>query len=322
LRQTIYLKRLTGGRSRAFSLAELLVASLLASILLLGLAATIYLPIKAMRQATDIDTAQSRAEMIFSILRNPLEQCGYGLPKSVSDYGASFKSSVPPFNWPGALSIGDASYSTGPKGNGRCRITYAVRSKIRTLSQSGTSSDRLEVRTTGVPSKLAGESDEDYKENNVANWIVLGAMMPYCLPARQYTKPTQLDDGSVVLRFILNKQSDDNIFVPENDELFYLRAMECMVMKTEDDSIFATKDHSGSGWQPRVDGVVDIRFEMEEDGKLLRVFTLTRGNNRYPRIVTRGAPSGWPERYALSIPEEARHYRLIAGSASFSMKNL
>ena len=111
------------------------------------------------------------------------------------------------------------------------------------------------------------------------------------------------------------------MFIPENDELFYLRAMECTIMKRDDDFAFVTNDYTGSGWQPRVTGVVDVRFELDGSGRLLNVMTLTRGKWRHDEIITKGTPQGWPAKYSSSIPEEARHYRLMTNRAAFALKN-
>jgi hypothetical protein len=118
-----------------------------------------------------------------------------------------------------------------------------------------------------------------------------------------------------------NPSGGEKISIPENDQIFNLRALECEVRTRGDDLALLTNDHSGSGWQPRVEGVIDIRFELEEYGRILRVLTLTRGKHRYPYVVTRNIP-GWPEEYSADIPASARHYMLMANEASFALKNL
>jgi hypothetical protein len=281
-----------------------------------------------MRNFDDISAAQDRAEMIFAILRQPLEHCGYGLPKKAADYKNAFSIENPPFDWPGALSIDTAHVPFGTRENGICRIAYAVQSGIRTMSSSATSSDILKVTTNELPPPLKGEANGNDKEHFVANWMLFGAMMPYCLPLLQNSAPMKNYDGSYILSLMFNRYPSDEaeISIPENDELFYLRVMECMVTKWNGDFVFVTNDCMRKGgravWQPRVDGVIDVRFEMGERRRFIRVWTLTRGNNRYGEIVTPEIPQGWPEKYAGGIPEEARHYRLMSYSASFALKNL
>jgi hypothetical protein len=97
--------------------------------------------------------------------------------------------------------------------------------------------------------------------------------------------------------------------------------MECCVRTSGSDYICYTHDTQGRGWQPRVRGVLDARFEKDPETGVARVYVLTMGKTRYDEIVTNGVPDGWPERYASKIPREGRHYRLLGSAASFGMKN-
>jgi hypothetical protein len=288
----------------------------------MGLVFVIYLPIRIIQYTDDINAAQTRAEMVFSILRNPLEQCGYGMPKEDEAYRKSFGASGAPFNWPGPISVSASKTALWTREKGVCKIAYGVGTKIRTLESSVISGDRMEVRATGVPGMLEGKAGDDYSQNIVKNWILAGAMMPDYRPMIQYAPPKKLLESGVIMSFRMNSPSaGSETFIPENDELFYFRAMECTVMKRDDDYAFVTNDYTGSGWQPRVTGVIDVRFELDGNGRLLRVMTLTRGKQRHDEIITRGNPQGWPERYSSTIPEDARHYRLMTSQASFALKN-
>jgi hypothetical protein len=290
--------------------------------LLTGLIFVIYLPLRITKYTDDINAAQTRAEMVFSILRNPLEQCGYGMPKEETTYKAGFDASGAPFNWPGPISVSTSSTALWTREKGVCKIAYGVGTKIRTLASADISGDRIEVRVTGVPSMLEGAAGNNYSKNIVKNWILSGAMMPYFRPLIQYAPPKKLPEGGAVMSFKINApQADSETFIPENDELFYFRAMECTIMKKDDDYAFVTNDYTGSGWQPRVTGVIDIRFELDESGRLLKVMMLTRGKWRYNEIVTKGLPKDWPEKYRSTIPSDARHYRLMTNKASFALKN-
>ena len=309
-------------RSEAVCLSEILVSLLIIPILLCGLASVTYIPLQIMRHAEDISVAQDRAEMVFSILAAPLEHCGYGLPKKPDDYVDAFNTPIPPFNWPGALSIETAVLPNSLRENGKCRIAYAVETKTRTITKAETTSDTLWLRVNSVPSLLvAGGSGSGADVNN---WILFGSMMPYCLPARKNMAQTTLPNGDVSISVMFNRHTPDDeaIIIPENDELFYLRAMECQVRSTAEGSIFATMDHMNTGWQPRVEGVVDVRFELAPNGELIHVWTLTHGARRFSDVVTKGTPPGWPEKYARDIPDEYWHYRLVAREAVFSLQNL
>jgi hypothetical protein len=268
--------------------------------------------------------------MVFAILRQPLEQCGYGMPKDHQGFSSSFNIiNAAPFNWDGAISTAP-TYVNEIRENGSCMIMYAVSSNIRVKAEAAASGDKIEVVATGTPHLLQHAYALDETES-VKNWALFGAMLPDCYPLRLYSAP-KATLGGTSLYFDWNKpaSSDVRILIPENDELFYLRAMKCSVFKRTYgkneggdgiDYFFYTFDHLGTGWQPRVNGVIDVRFEIDPGGRLVRVRTLTRGDKRHNNKVSPQIPDGWPEKYAKIIPDDARHYVLLARSASFELKN-
>jgi hypothetical protein len=132
--------------------------------------------------------------------------------------------------------------------------------------------------------------------------------------------------GGNVKLSLRRKLGGNELIIPRNDALFYLRAAEMQTRafdnwQSDGDFAFFTNDCTGSGWQPRVMGVVDARFELDDDRRLLRVSLLVRGEKRYGRIVTEGTPSGWPDDWAGDIPEIARRYRLYTHSVAIDLKN-
>jgi type II secretory pathway pseudopilin PulG len=306
-----------GVKRAGFILIETMVSSLIASVLLAGLAASVLFAVKITRIIEDINFAHEKSEMVFAILSEAIEHCGYGLPKDAQEYINGFKGTSPPFRWEGPFTI----HNSNGKENASCKIAYAVRSYIRTIEETKITDGTFGIRTTEVPSFVGygGES----KENDVKSWLIFGSMIPYCIPLRIAGSPEKYPDGSALLkaRVMTPLRHEDEIIIPENDELFELRAMECHVVKSDGEFVFATNDWTGSGLQPRVEGVVDARFELHGEGRLIRVYTLTRGKTKYKGVITRDTPENWPEKYASSIPEEARYYKLFANKASFELKN-
>ena len=317
------LRRTMRGR-KAVCLAEVLISLLVIPIALCGLAAVTYVPLRIMRHAEDVSVAQDRAEMVFSILVGPLEHCGYGLPKKPEDYVYAFNTPIPPFTWAGPLSIGTAVHPEGIRENGNCKIAYAVETKIRTIAKAETAHETMWLTVNNVPSLLNSTSDIFGRGLDVNNWILFGSMMPYCLPARKNMAQTALPNGDISISVMFNRTlpDGDTIMIPENDELFYLRVMECQVKSSTEESIFMTRDYMNTGWQPRVEGVVDVRFELDTNRQLIHVWTLTHGTQRFADVVTKGTPPGWPEKYAHNIPHEFRHFKLLAREAVFSLQNL
>ena len=212
----------------------------------------------------------------------------------------------------------------GVRENGNCKIAYAVETKSRTIAKAETESNSMWLTVNNVPSLLKSASGSSGSGSEVNNWILFGSMMPYCLPARKNMAQTTFSNGDVNISIMFNRPPyyEETIMIPENDELFYLRVMECQVRSSGGESIFATRDHMNTGWQPRVTGVVDVRFELELNRRLIRIWTLTHGTQRFVHPVTKGTPPGWPEKYAGDIPDEFRHYRLFAREAVFSLPNL
>jgi hypothetical protein len=300
---------------------ELLISSLIASMLLLGLTGALVLPVRIYHVTDDLNYASSKAETVFSILRHPAELCGYGLPKNASGYKSAFGINKDPFKWDGPVSIG-AVTAGSPKGkreNASLKIAYAVRYFVRTMDEAVISPGVSELKVSGKPSAI-GYEDENTGPA-VTDWLLFGSMLPCLRPLSIRGRPAENPDGTVNLPVIFSPdEANERLVIPENEELYGFRVMECRAQKTETDFVFFTNDHTGSGLQPRVDGVVDVRFELRE-GRLLDVYVLTRGRRRYDRAVSLNTPRGWPEKYAQTIPEEARYYRLTASRASFELKN-
>jgi hypothetical protein len=164
------------------------------------------------------------------------------------------------------------------------------------------------------------EAKDADPETIIQNWFVFGAMMPRCIPAR-YTGRSTDAAGITYLSFKFKKTASEPVSIPENDEIFGLRALECEVRKRNDDFTLFINDQTGSGWQPRVDGVIDIRFALDRENCLITVETLTRGAHRYKDAITSVALEKWRKKYDGVIPEEARHYRLASNTAVFELKN-
>ncbi|MDR0765230.1 MAG: hypothetical protein LBE65_06555 [Synergistaceae bacterium] len=227
-------------KSRAFSLAELLVSSLITSALLFGLAGTIYLLIEIRRYTDDLDAALSRAEMVFSILRTPIEYSGYGLPKDETDYMECFgMPAVSPYNWPGPLSVSFSNrVGMGRRENAVCKITYAIETKCRTLTQEAVSGDRFKIAASGTPAQLLTDAKDADPETIIQNWFVFGAMTPRRVPARYTGRSTAAK--ITYLSFKFKKAVSEPVLIPENDEIYGLRALECEVRKRDDEILPCT----------------------------------------------------------------------------------
>ncbi|MGB3996509.1 MAG: pilin, partial [Acetomicrobium sp.] len=111
--------------------------------------------------------------------------------------------------------------------------------------------------------------------------------------------------------------------IPFFAELQYLRAMCAYVSSPGGASPqFYIQDVTRGPAQPAVEGVSQVLFSYDDAGSdatnVLTVHLLVRGNRRFPGQVTSGVP-GWP--VSSTITDEDRHYRLIAISASWRVRN-
>lgn len=310
-------------RRSAFTLAELPLSALVASLVLMGLAAVAYHCVETLRYVEDLRASHIRAERVFSILRVPLEHCGYGMPADAEEYKRAFSGlALPPFNWDGPFSVTFAMVGARKRENATCRIVYGVFALTRTSLDTCLSGDVMNVTATGLPYLL--ERPHTFAPpTSVKNWLLFGAMSPTAYPLWQNGVAVASSDGTIIpLKLGSGVSPAPDTFVPENDELHYLRALGCNAgLHPTGDFVFFTDDHTGSGKQPRVEGIVDARFEWDKVHNLVTVYLLVRGENRYDRMKTIGAVKNWPTAYDADIAEEARRYRLFVHKLTCELKN-
>ncbi|MDR3333129.1 MAG: prepilin-type N-terminal cleavage/methylation domain-containing protein [Synergistaceae bacterium] len=311
---------------RGFSFIELSIAILVSTILMTAIATALTYLAASTRIVLDSDAALTRAETVFAILRHPAEHCGYGMPKEPEKYKLAFNSgATQPFTWEGPISVTYNTVGRPARLSARCRLVYGIATNIRTNEERKTSDPQLTPPLTlnGNPSRLDVVSS-GAKPASTKNWLLFGSMLPECYPLWLSGPPQGYALGTLLpLKWVEPLAEDIEILIPENDEAFYLQAMECEAdTYTAGDFVFFTNDHTGSGRQPRVFGVIDARFELAAGNRLLRVFLITRGNFRYENEISTQPPRGWPDRFPTNITDEARHYKLYMYTASFELKNL
>jgi hypothetical protein len=312
---------------RAFLLVEVIVSVMVISLTAAGIMLGALAFLETGRYAEDVGAARERAEHVFSMIKLPLDHCGYGMPSDPYEYRKAFSEiKLEPFSWGGAISINNVILSKAGGGGRRmdavCRIAFGLPSGVRVKKEISASPDRLEVIAREKPSllEIVGAGDNP---DFVKNWALLGAILPRQRPLWLDNSSKSVSDETILLfKPGGGPISQDRVFIPENDEIFYLGAISCYVDFFEGDYAFFIRDFRGGGGQPKVAGVADARFELDDSKKLLKVTLLVRGNRRYDRVKTAGTPVGWPEKYAPDIPAPLRRYRLFAYTESFGLKNL
>lgn len=312
---------------RAFTVIELLVAvpvfALLASGMVYILAAHVTMQVRTNDEAA----ARARADRVYAILREPLAMCGYGMPRDKAAYRNAFRTGKAPateilakdFNtWPGPICVIPSAVGEEERQRGSCLIAYAIPSRATTTHAVVTSADRITIELSDNPALLE-LTKTAYGPTSPKNWALFGAMHPSPRPL-WFAAPG--GSKKIVLRRTTPASHDEIVTIHQNDELYYLRvAMAEAGLYGKGDWAFFTDHRDGSGRQPRVTGIVDARFEPAPSKRTLKMHLLVRGDHRHPERITRGTPDGWPEEYAGSIPDSARHYRLYAFEMTFGLRN-
>lgn len=309
-------------RKKAFTLVELVLYIVMLTAVIASTPHAALLCRLAYSSVMDEQSAHKRAGKVLAIIGPPLEMCGYGLPKEPTEYRAAFGSvSIAPFNWSGPISVTDSTIELFVnKKASNCRIAYGVPTGNYVTSCDEIRSASFGLKTDGLPHLLEAGKSKSYE---VKNWIIAGAATPRFSPA--WLASAHAASGGGYTLNLRRTDTGDAVRFASNDELHYLRVMECRTRPydgmAKKDFAFYTNDHMGSEWQPRVLGVVDARFEVDSDRGLARIWLLVRGNTRYSGVKSPGTPAGWPEEYAKDIPREMRNYRLYAYTRSFRLKN-
>ena len=249
--------------------------------------------------------AINRAQSAASLMKAPVFYCGYGMPSDADDYQRAFMSQTQsePFNWQGPVSVADRN---GRK-NAELRISYGMPSHLLTNYAFAASG-------TDVSISLKQAFDKGYdlirpsyfgKPNNVKNWLLFGAMFPPAVPVAVKS----VSGATVKVR-----GTSDGLLIPEGDEPYLFRAMKFYC----DSGLLYTQNYRSSGAQPRTQGIVDLRFELDSDKKFLTVYIISRGN-----LIAGGQPlknaDDWPEEYKTAAINS--RYNLYASKITWSLPN-
>lgn len=112
--------------------------------------------------------------------------------------------------------------------SGECRIVFGIRTRERVTESLRASSDTFSVETSGNP-HLSECPSAGQKPPSIKNWLLFGSMLPNASPLAEGSflgNSTSLELKAYVPPSVMGK-----IFIPENDEIFYLRAFKCRVKR-------------------------------------------------------------------------------------------
>jgi len=280
---------------------------------------------KHFEQSADLTAARQRGEMVLSRLELPALQAGLSMPNKTADFVSAFSVGTAPkidlggvlkgvisgWNKPVYLyeTAGTVGTTTYYK---RLGIVYCLSSGIGVLGEHEVSVD------TPVDLKLSAACpDNQVKLATAASltdgWVTFsGCQVPFIV--------TSIDNVNKKLKV----QASQRSFIPLFAELQYVRALYAYVSSPGGERpSFYVEDVTRSPAQPLVEGVSQVLFSYDDTGSdatnVLTVHLLVRGNRRFPGEVTLGGVPGWP--IAGTVTSEDRHYRLVAMSASWRVRN-
>ena len=311
---------------KGFSLVEILIAVVILSIVSIAAVGLFFAFTNHFEQSADLTTARQRGEMVLSRLETAVLQAGLSMPNKTSDFEDAFVVNTTPkidlitalrneisgwnkplYLYENAGTVGTTTYYK------RLGIVYCLGSGIGVLE------DEHEVEAdTDIELKLSAACpDNQVKVATAASatdgWVTFsGCQVPFVVKS--------VDNANKELTVTASKRG----FIPLFAELQYVRALYTYVSSPGGTSPqFYIQDVTRGPAQPVVEGVSQVLFSFDDSGtdatNVLTVHVLLRGNRRFPGQYTLGDVPGWP--IAGTVTDEDRHYRLVAISASWRVRN-
>ena len=286
-------------RLRAFTLIELIIAVALAAAVTPPVAAALKNASRLYKICRDERIAERRAETVAAVLKMPLRHCGLGIPPRAEEYKKAFGSKIiEPFNWDGPVSV------TGESGkSGRLRIAYAFPEGSRAAEACAGTGGAASPRMTREPDENYFDMDLFDKSRSVKNWV----LFPDAYPEKTPLTVAGISGRTLRLRSYTEEEYD----IPKGAPLFLFRALECW----SDGEKFYTRDFRTTGGQPRVDGVIGARFELNDEKNLLTLCLMVRGEERGLSggpVKNRGCPDDFVEQWdAAAEPFALYAFRFV-----------
>lgn len=295
-------------KNKAFSLIELVV-----SIGIMLIMAPLFIStVKIAVDRIDIDTehmkAHKRISRAESLLKAPLFYCGLGMPVDASIYKVAFGSQkFDPFRWDGPISV-----KKGPSGfdNSELRVSFARpgSTKLTLMTQSETPYGVVNLHKCPDQNEIG----DTYSNNSsdIRNWVLFPSTFP---PSTPFCV-TGLNKKTMYVKNNLGR----SFSILRGDRLYHMRAM-CAY--SHNDCLY-TKDFRVSGAQPRIKGIIDIRFDLDIEKRLVKVYILARGDRLYDSPKEIEGREEWPEEYLRQWDEKGSKYKLFASKTVWYLPNL
>lgn len=295
-------------RKVALSLVELMISIVILLIISTPLLSTLRVSTNRMLSYTEFIKAYTRTSRVEALLKAPLFYCGLGMPVSAIKYKQSFgNQKYAPFQWEGPISI-----CRGPSGfdNSELRVSYARPGSIRLteMTQSDTSEGEVKLHRSPDLNEI-GDTFSD-NSSDTRNWVFFPTSIPpsapYCVMG--------LSEKVMTVKNGMGRPFS----ISKGDMVHNLRAMTVYA----NNDVLYTKDFHTAGDQPRISGILDIRFDTDIKHKIVSVYILARGDRIYDSPQEIKGKEEWPEEYIRQWIEKDSKYKLYASKIVWPLPNL
>ncbi|WP_342451574.1 type II secretion system protein [Acetomicrobium sp.] len=309
-------------RHQAFTLIELLVAMIILAVVGIAAVGLFFSFSRHFEQSADLTVARQRGEMVLTRLEFPFLHAGLSMPNDPGvfedvfvvrsnpgvDLLAALRSDTR--GWDRPVFLPDSVRIAGTDYYKKIGIVYSLGSGVGVLAEGDAEADQEVVLDLSYPCP-----GDQLKPANFS----LSVMTDYWVSFSGCQTPFIVKNMSANRKRLTVVASKRDL-IPQFSELQYIRAMSAYVNSPGGSSpSFYVRDVTRSPAQPIVEGVSQALFSFDEKNNLLTVHLLLRGNRRFLEKVTLGDVSGWP--LDEIVTDEDRHYRLIAMTASWRVRN-
>lgn len=301
------------GRRRAFTLVEILMSMAVSAMILGALLSALVSAARYTEYLADRRKAINRIAAVEAFLRLPAAYCGFGVPSEPDRYRAAF-GNLPyePFNWEGPISTSTAEPPLTGAGDSRVDgvlyIAYALRSSCRASGHTVLDKENDAMRLDQSPGKREIEANGSPRPG-CKSFVCFGSSLPPGNPLR--VKAAAKSD------VLLSAADARSVTVLKDDRMWLFRAM---AVFSSGDRLYSY-DHSGSGRQPRLSGICDLRFRVDGNARKLVVYIMARGDKRYGGRRRDKEVGEWPEEYRADSFKNRENYLLVVEKIVLELPN-
>lgn len=295
-------------RKAGFSLIEVVVSLAVMLVIMPPMLSTMKIVINELFYNVEFKKGHTRITRTEALLKAPLFYCGFGMQADPSKYKESFGSQKhEPFRWEGPITV-----QKGPSGfeNSELRVSFARPSSTRLdrMTQSETPEGILTLHK--FPEQ--NEFGDTYSSNSpdIRNWVFFPTSFPpstpFCIMGL---------NGKVMS---VKNNMGRSFSISGGDRVHHMMAIS---LYSKDDFLY-TKDFRFPGAQPRIKGVLDVRFDLDIEKKIVIVYILARGDRLYDAPQEIRGREEWPDEYIRQWVEKGSRYKLFASKTVWYLPNL